>query len=77
VALEAYLTVFAEEDALDRFEAFAALNGPAFYGLAPNAARVTYAERPRPAPARVAIGGEGEIAVLFEGGPLAWSEVAG
>jgi len=77
VALEAYLAVFAEEDALDRFEAFAALNGPAFYGLEPNAARVTYAERPRPAPASVAIAGEGEIAVLFEGGPLAWSEVAG
>ena len=39
VALQAYLKVFAEEGALDRFEAFASLNGPAFYGLPPNEER--------------------------------------
>src|SRR5690606_25493216 len=33
VALSCYAQVFREEGALDRFEAFAALNGPAFYGL--------------------------------------------
>ena len=32
-ALESYLTVFDEEDALGTFEAFASRNGPAFYGL--------------------------------------------
>jgi dihydroorotase len=32
-ALEAYATVFEEENALDRFEAFASENGPNFYGL--------------------------------------------
>jgi dihydroorotase len=32
-ALESYLQVFEEEGALDRFEAFASENGPAFYGL--------------------------------------------
>ena len=32
-ALEAYATVFEEEGALDRFEAFASVNGPNFYGL--------------------------------------------
>ena len=42
-ALEAYLKAFDEDDALDRFEAFASLNGPAFYGLAPNEERVTLA----------------------------------
>src|SRR5689334_10617572 len=31
-ALESYATVFDEEGALDRFEAFASLNGPRFYG---------------------------------------------
>ncbi len=76
VAVEAYLKVFAEEDALDRFEAFAALNGPAFYGLPPNATQVTYAEQPRPAPANVAVGTEGEIVGLFEGGSLDWSEIS-
>ncbi len=33
VALESYATVFDEEGALDRFEAFASENGPRFYGL--------------------------------------------
>lgn len=35
-ALESYLTVFDEEDALQNFEAFASLNGPRFYGLPVN-----------------------------------------
>ena len=32
-ALESYLQVFEEEGAVDHFEAFASLNGPAFYAL--------------------------------------------
>jgi dihydroorotase len=40
-ALESYLQVFEEEGALDRFEAFASLNGPHFYGLPPNEGTVT------------------------------------
>lgn len=40
-ALESYAAVFEEEGALDRFEAFASLNGPAFYGLPVNAGTVT------------------------------------
>lgn len=39
-ALEHYATVFAAEKALDRFEAFASLNGPRFYGLPPNEERI-------------------------------------
>lgn len=35
-ALESYLTCFEEENALDRFEAFASLNGPRFYRLPVN-----------------------------------------
>lgn len=50
VALEAYLQVFAEEGALERFEGFASLHGPAFYGLPPNEERVTL----RPGRRRVA-----------------------
>ena len=37
--------VFEEENALDRLETFASLNGPRFYGLPPNEARVTLAPR--------------------------------
>jgi dihydroorotase len=40
-ALEIYAEVFEEEGALARFEAFTALNGPAFYRLPPNDSRVT------------------------------------
>jgi dihydroorotase len=40
-ALESYATVFDEEGALDRFEAFASENGPRFYGLPLNDGTVT------------------------------------
>ncbi|MGA1286189.1 MAG: dihydroorotase, partial [Rubrivivax sp.] len=40
-ALELYAEAFEAAGALDRFEAFASLNGPAFYGLPPNEDRVT------------------------------------
>lgn len=40
-ALESYLTVFEEEGAIDTFEAFASLNGPAFYKLPVNEDTVT------------------------------------
>ena len=40
-ALETYVTVFEEEGALDRFEAFASVNGPRFYGLPLNQETVT------------------------------------
>ena len=44
-ALEIYAEVFEEEGALDRFEAFASLNGPAFYRLPVNETRITLAAR--------------------------------
>ena len=40
-ALESYATVFDEEGALDKFEAFASINGPRFYGLPVNEETVT------------------------------------
>ena len=51
VALSAYADVFDEEDALDQLEAFASLNGPAFYGLAPNDETVTLTRTPWSVPA--------------------------
>lgn len=39
--IELYAEVFARAGALDQLEAFASLNGPAFYGLAPNSGRIT------------------------------------
>ena len=40
-AIESYAQVFDDEDALDRLEAFASLNGPAFYRLPSNEERIT------------------------------------
>jgi dihydroorotase len=40
-ALESYLAVFEEEGAIDRFEGFASLHGPAFYRLPLNEGTVT------------------------------------
>ena len=39
--IELYAEVFDAAGALERLEAFASLNGPAFYGLAPNADTIT------------------------------------
>ncbi len=40
-ALESYASAFEDMGALDQFEAFASLDGPAFYGLPPNEGTVT------------------------------------
>ena len=40
-ALESYATVFEQENALDRFEAFASEHGPRFYGLPLNSGTLT------------------------------------
>ncbi len=70
-ALELYAQVFAEENALDRLEAFASLNGPRFYGLAPNEERVTLVNRPWRISAEVRAG---EVAVkpFLAGEEIAW-----
>jgi dihydroorotase len=75
VALEVYAKVFDEEGALDRLEAFASLNGPRFYGLAPNEDRVTLERRPTPAPEAVAVGAT--RVVSFRGGETLPWRVAG
>ena len=70
-ALEAYAQVFDEEDALDRFEAFASLNGPAFYGLPFNEGTVTLERADTQAPDSI---GEGSAAVVpyGAGGSFGW-----
>jgi dihydroorotase len=69
--LETYAEVVEELGALDRFEAFASLNGPAFYRLPPNEALVTLRPEPFLVPERI---GEGETAVVpFQAGEtLRW-----
>jgi dihydroorotase len=60
-ALEMYTEVFEEEAALDRLEAFASLNGPRFYRLPPNDARITLRREPLVVPQLV---GEGDHSVV-------------
>jgi dihydroorotase len=71
-ALEIYTQVFAEEDALDRLEDFAALNGPRFYGLAPNERRITLRRRSWRIPPRIAAG-DAEIVPFLAGEEVAWA----
>ena len=63
--------MFDEEGALDRFEAFASLNGPRFYGLPANEEMVTLEKAPVEVPAEVD-GGEAEIVPFHAGETLSW-----
>ena len=70
-ALEAYAQVFGEEGALDRLEAFASLNGPAFYGLPPNEERVTLERSAVSVPERIG-DGSGAVVPFGAGGTFGW-----
>jgi dihydroorotase len=71
-ALSVLAEVFEAEGALDRLEGFAAVHGPAFYGLAPNEDRITLTKG---APVELAAGietGDGPVTVFDPGFPLHW-----
>ena len=60
-------------DALDRLEIFTSLAGPAFYGLPPNAARVTLERMKAPVAVTPRIEtGAGGVTVFDPGKPLHW-----
>ena len=67
-ALELYAQIFDEEGALDRLEAFASLNGSAFYGMPANAGSVTLRRESWAVPDVVAVGGDGKAVVPFMAG---------
>ena len=71
-ALESYLAVFEEEGALEHFEAFASLNGPAFYGLPVNEERVTVTRAQTHVPEVLEAGGT-EIVPFHAGKTLDWA----
>ncbi|MFC6687948.1 dihydroorotase [Jhaorihella thermophila] len=65
--------VFDRQGALDRLEAFASLNGPAFYRLPPNDDKVTLTKgAPVTYPAKIETG-DGPVTVFDPGFPLHWS----
>jgi len=65
--------VFEAADALHNLEAFTSLNGPAFYGLAPNATKITLTKQDAPVnfPAKIETGA-GPVTVFDPGFPLYW-----
>ncbi|MGI9504320.1 MAG: dihydroorotase [Geminicoccaceae bacterium] len=65
--------VFEEEGALDYLEAFASLNGPAFYGLAPNDETIALVKQDEPVryPDKIETGA-GPVTVFDPGFPLYW-----
>ncbi|MEI4469902.1 dihydroorotase [Frigidibacter sp. MR17.24] len=66
--------VFEEDGALGRLEAFASLNGPAFYRLPPNEARITMTKHAAPVtfPASIPAGDE-TVTVFDPGYPVHWA----
>lgn len=66
--------VFENAGALDKLEGFASLNGPAFYGLAPNAGKITLTKQATKVafPGKIRTGA-GDVTVFDPGFPLHWT----
>jgi dihydroorotase len=71
-AIELYAEAFEQAGALDRLEAFASLNGPAFYGLPPNAETITLRRDPWAVPAALDYLPDDPLVPLRGGESLAW-----
>lgn len=74
-ALESYLKVFDEENALEHFEAFASLNGPRFYKLPVNEESIILERGETNVPESIAMTGE-EIVPWHAGETLGWRLLA-
>ncbi len=72
VALAGYAEVFAAQDALSHLEAFAARNGPAFYGLPVNTARITLTRDAEDEQPQRCVSEVGDIAVFQAPGIAHW-----
>lgn len=70
-ALESYAKIFEEESALDRFEAFASLNGPRFYGLPLNEDKIVLERATQSVPGRLSLAAA-DIVPFHAGAILNW-----
>ena len=70
-AIESYAAVFDEEGALDKLEAFAALNGPAFYRLPVNEDVITLERGGLTVPTRISAAGSA-LVPFHAGETMAW-----
>lgn len=71
-ALELYAQVFERAGALDKLEAFASFNGPAFYGLPRNAGKITLTKETWPIPANLPYLDHDPLVPLFAGETICW-----
>lgn len=77
VAIETYAKVFAAAGRLDKLEAFASLNGPKHYGLAPNSETITLEQGSWTAPEEMRVDGPDERALVYRGGEtIEWRVVS-
>jgi len=74
-ALELYATAFEQMGALDRLEAFASFNGPDFYRLPRNTARITLQRKDWVIPESLPFGAD-RIVPLAGGETIGWKLVA-
>ncbi len=70
-AIESYAKTFDEEGALDKLEAFASLNGPAFYGLPVNERKILLQRRDTQVPELIE-GAASKIVPYHAGETLPW-----
>jgi dihydroorotase len=70
-AIELYAEVFEQADALDKLEAFASLNGPAFYQLPVNTDTITLEKTPWQVPQTMAFG-EDQVVPIRAGENINW-----
>ena len=70
-AMELYTEAFARAGALDKLEAFASLNGPAFYGLEPNKGTITLKREQWTLPADLPFG-DSKLIPLNAGETINW-----
>jgi len=72
VAMPVYTQAFEDERALDRLEAFASLNGPTFYGLHVNDAKITMTRQDWTVPETIMTGEGVALKPFMAGETLAW-----
>ncbi len=70
-AIELYAEVFENENALDKLEAFASLNGPAFYQLPVNSDKITLSKTSWEVPATMNFGNDVVVPIRSED-TIAW-----
>jgi len=73
-AIELYAEVFEQENALDKLEAFASLNGPTFYGLSINEDKITLEKSAWQVPATLAFGAD-QVVPIRANDDIQWKVV--